>query len=110
MRIAEPHPDLAALPPDVKEAAHRFANGEVAWPNEHAAEAIEALAAAGKRVLGLDARTLYPDGGVMEIPVSAWEKKTSESRVDQVERCRAEAIQALPQAISEGTHVLITWD
>jgi hypothetical protein len=109
MRISEPDPKLAGLPDEVRAAAHVFSNGEVAWPNEHAREAIEALAAAGKRVLGLDARTLYPDGGVMEIPVSAWHE-TAASREEQVGQCRAEALAALPLALSEGTHVLIDWD
>ncbi|HEV3230506.1 MAG TPA: hypothetical protein VGY97_13600 [Solirubrobacteraceae bacterium] len=109
MRIEEPEPDLDALPPDVRAAAHVFENGEVAWPNDYASAAIEALAARGKRVLGLDARTLYPDGRVMEIPISAWEEAPG-SRGEQVKQCRAEAIEALPLAVSEGTHVLITWD
>lgn len=72
MRLAEPDPDLAALPDAVRAAAHVFHNGEVAWPNDDAESAINAPADTGKLILGLDARTLHPDGGVMEIPVSAW--------------------------------------
>jgi hypothetical protein len=109
MRISEPDPNLAGLPEEVRAAAHVFSNGEVAWPNEYARAAIEALTAAGKRVLGLDARTLHPDGGVMEIPVSAWHE-TADPREEQVGQCRAEAHEALPLAFSEGTHVLIDWD
>lgn len=90
-------------------AAHVFANGAVAWPNEHAEAAISALARTGKLVLGLDARTMYPDGGLMEMPISAWRETAGEAEADAVERARAEALGALPTAISEGTHVLITW-
>ena len=109
MRVTEPDPRLAALPPEVRVTAHVFDNGEVARPNEYAAAAINSLAAAGKRVLGLDARRLYPDGGISEIPVSAW-KRTQAAREEQVEQRRVEAIGALPRAVSEGTLVLITWD
>jgi hypothetical protein len=102
-------PRLAQLPEDVRHEAHVFDNGEVAWPNEHAFSAINALANAGMRILGLDAQTLYPDGGVMEVPVSAW-RETASPRDEQVEQCRAESLEALPFAIEQGTHVLITWD
>jgi hypothetical protein len=109
MRDAEPDPDLAALPDPVRAAAHVFQNGEVAWPNDHAEAAINALAARGKVILGVDARTLSPDGGVMEIPVSAWVPRPTEAGKAAVERARQEALAALPFAQSEGTHVLITW-
>jgi hypothetical protein len=109
MRIAEPDPDIAALPHAVRAAAHVFENGEVAWPNDHAEAAINALAASGKVIYGLDARTLFPDGGVMEIPVSAWEPQPNEAAEEAVERARREALAALPFAQSEGTHVLVTW-
>ena len=109
MRLGKPNPRVAELPVEVRAAAHVFVNGEVAWPNDHAEAAIEALTATGKRILGLDARTLYPDGGVMEIPISAWSENEG-SRAQQVAQARVEALDALPLALSEGTHVLITWD
>jgi len=109
MRVTEPNLRLAALPPDIRATAHVFDNGEVAWPNEHAASAINALAATGGRVLGLDARTLFPGGKTREISVSAWER-TQAPRDEQVEQCRIEAIAAPPRALSEGTLALITWD
>jgi hypothetical protein len=109
MRVGEPDPDLAVLPDEIRAAAHVFHNGEVAWPNEVAEAAINALAATGKLILGLDARTLYPDGGVMEIPASAWEEQPGESAADAIERARVEALEGLPFAFSEGTHVLVTW-
>lgn len=70
MRVGQPDPDLAALPDEVRATAHIFSSGEVAWPNDRAEAAINALATSGQLVLGLDARTLPADGGVMEIPVS----------------------------------------
>ena len=109
MRIGEPDPDLAALPNAVRATAHVFHNGEVAWPNDATETAINALAASGQVILGLDARTLFADGGVMEIPVSAWEREPNESDEEAVERARQEALSALPFAQSEGTHVLVTW-
>lgn len=87
-----------------------FSNGEVAWPSVDAGPAIVALAASGKRILGLDARKLYADDGVSEIPISAWREQPGESRGEQIERSRVEALEALAVAASEGTHVLITWD
>ena len=89
MRVGDPDPDLAALPRPVRATARAFDNGEVAWPNENAEAAVNALAATGKRILGLDARTLYPDGGIVEIPISAWREEQGESRGEEIERsCR----------------------
>jgi hypothetical protein len=109
VRISELDPDLAALPDAIRVAAHIFRNGEVAWPNDSAEAAINALADNGKLILGLDARTLFPDGGVMEIPVSAWAERSGETAEEAIERARREALEALPTARSEGSHVLITW-
>lgn len=109
MRIGEPHPVLGQLPEDVRAAARVFANGEVAWPNDHAEAAVKAIAAAGRIVTGLDARTLYDDGSLVEIPISAWGEQEGESHGAAVERARAEALDALPVARTEGTHVLIGW-
>ena len=61
---------LARLPEAARQTARIYENGEVAWPNEHAAFAIEALADAGFLILGLDARTHHPDGSLSEVPVS----------------------------------------
>jgi hypothetical protein len=109
MPSGAPDADLAALPDSVRATAHVFRNGEVAWPNDHAEAAIDALAAAGHVVLGLDARTLYPDGGVMEVPISAGFQGPTGVGGDQAERARRDALAALPLAKSEGTHVLVTW-
>ena len=107
MRLGQPDSDLAALPDSVRATAHVFSNGEVAWPNEHAEAAINALAANGHVILGLDARTLFPEGGVMEVPISAGHRRSE--RGDPAERARLDALDALPLAKAEGTHVLITW-
>jgi hypothetical protein len=109
MRVGEPDPDLAVLPDDVRRHAHVFANSEVAWPNDHAEAAVEAIAAAGRIVVGLDARTLHEDGTLMEVPISAWQERPGELRRAAVERARQEALESLPLARSEGTHVLIDW-
>jgi hypothetical protein len=102
VRAGDHDRDLAALPDEVRRSARVFANGEVAWPNEWARDAINALADSGRSILGLDARTLYPDGCVMEVPVSS-------SGLD-VEAARRAALEALPDAVAAGTHVLITWE
>ncbi len=109
MKRASVDAELALLPDDVRSTAHVFSNGEVAWTADRAAAAIDALADRGRVVLGLDARRLYPDGGLMEIPVSALQQKPGESHNDRVERGRREALGALPRAVEEGTHVLVTW-
>ena len=109
MRSGEPDTDLAALPDSVRATAHLFHNGEVAWPNDHAEAAINALAAAGHEILGLDARALLPDGGVTEVPISAGAFRSLQRAGDQVEQARLDALAALPFAKSEGTHVLVTW-
>ncbi len=109
MPSGEPNADLAALPGVVRATAHVFSNGEVAWRSEHAEAAINALAAAGHKILGLDARTLFPDGGVMEVPISAGSFGSDGVGGDEVERARRDALAALTLAQSEGSHVLITW-
>ena len=109
MRVGEPDSDLAALPDRVRAAAHVHHKGEVVWRNDHAEDAINALADNGKLIHGLDAWTLYPDGGVMEIPVSAWKEQAGETEDEAIERARREALDALPFAKSEGSHVLIGW-
>ena len=74
------------MPDAVRAAAHSFHNGEVAWPNDSAEAAINPLADTGKLILGLDARTLFPDGEVMEIPVSAWAERSGETAKEGVAR------------------------
>lgn len=77
--------DLARLPEPVAAAAHVYDNGEVSWPNHHAEAAVNALADAGFLILGLDARTHFPDGRLMDA-----------------------ALEDLAIATEHGDHVLIT--
>jgi CHASE2 domain-containing sensor protein len=60
--------DISALPAELQEAARVDVNGEVSWPDERAASAIEALTATGHRVLGLDIRFYLADRTFYEIP------------------------------------------
>jgi hypothetical protein len=53
------------------------ANGEVAWPLAGAAAVVNALADAGRLVLGLDLRS-YDADGVMELPWSYFDGSDSE--------------------------------
>ena len=41
----------------------------------------------GQLILGLDARTLFANGGVMETPISAWEREPNESDEEAVRTC-----------------------
>ncbi|XAY06029.1 hypothetical protein DSM112329_02890 [Paraconexibacter sp. AEG42_29] len=86
-----------------------FANGDVAWLNEHADAAINAIADAQRLIVGLDARTMFSDGGYTETPISAWTEAPNEGSDDAIERARGEALDALLLAKSEGTHVLLNW-
>ena len=109
MALDEPSEDLSNLPPHVRAAAVVFANGEVAWRSDAAGAAIDALAADGLTILGLDARTLTPDGTIFEVPISALQSVEGEAADARVDRAREEAVAALPLAIENGDLVLITW-
>jgi hypothetical protein len=103
--------DLSMLPDDVRDAARVRENGEVEWPLADAPRAIDALAGAGRIVLGLDLRS-YPDGGTMEIPWSDFEPKSDDDQ--DIEEARQAAHAALARDnFAEHRHlaewVLITW-
>lgn len=95
--------DLDALPLPLRLSARVDANGEVAWPRTDAAAAVNALADAGRVVLGLDLRT-YDADGVMEIPWSA-------SGWGDPERARQAALAALAREDmpTDVEWVLVTW-
>src|SRR5258708_21680562 len=59
-----------SMPPDVEDAARRTDSGEVEWPLDRAASAINALADARCVVLGLDIRRYDDGGGTWSIPCS----------------------------------------
>lgn len=103
--------DLSMLPDDVRDAARVRENGEVEWPLADTPSAIDALAGAGRIVLGLDLRS-YPDGNTREISWSAFEPNSD--GVADIEEARQAAHAALARdnfaeyrPLAEW--VLITW-
>lgn len=113
--------ELGILPGDIQKTAHIYENGEVAWPNDKAEAAINALADAGFLILGLDARKQLPGGGFQESPVRDYGialRYTADKglhNADQphveasVEARRGVALSHLPRAFEEGDYVLITY-
>jgi hypothetical protein len=108
--------DLSSLPVALQSEAIQIASGEVMWPRTVAARAVEALAAGGNVVLGLNLRS---DGGGHTPPGLATEVPWSDFRPQgdalgaQVEPAKDYALSALRRpdlAEFEGYHwVLITW-
>ena len=103
---AVPASDLKCLPSEVQASARTLQNGEVCWPLSHVAEAINALADAGRIVLGLDVRD-YPDGDAF-VEVS-WSRFEPAGRVDDVELAREHALSALLRPDLPGTCFVVTW-
>jgi len=96
-----PATDLDILPPALRVSARCEPNGEVAWPVSDAPAVINALADAGRTVLGLDLRA-YADDGVSEV---AW----SDHSGFTVEGARSQALAALGRDDLPGEWVLVTW-
>jgi hypothetical protein len=97
--------DLALLPSSVQTGARCTGNGEVEWTVGEAPAALQALAAAGFRTVGLDLRRYDEAGGTWEVP---W---WSSSTADASER---DALAALDRFRTDDTlhdfeWVLITW-
>jgi hypothetical protein len=86
--------DLSALPTDVRESAHVLDNGEVEWRPADARAAINALAATGHVVLGLDLRS-YPDGPTFEVPWSIFKPVQTMDMDANIEAGRQVALNAL---------------
>jgi hypothetical protein len=97
--------DLASLPPDLAESANVDDNGEVWWRSDAAERAVNALADAGRVILGLDLREYDNDGRFFETAWSAFEPTGS----NDVERGRSAALAALARPDRTGNAVLITW-
>ena len=97
--------DLTLLPARVQEAARVLDNGEVMWPVGEAEQAIEALAAVGRVVLGTDVRDYQPDGSFFE---TAWSSFEPGGVDDADSGCRA-ALSALHSGSLPGDWVLVTW-
>ena len=108
-----PSPDLTFLPVDVQQAARRTTSGrEVLWPRDSAASAIEALAAAGRIVLGLDLRRYDTDQSFLEAPWSIFDP-SSRPLEPLVAAARQVALDALMRADdgewNQYDWVLVTW-
>lgn len=101
------------LPEDVRGRARVEENGEVEWRLADAPQAINALAAAGHVVLGLDLRS-YPDGQTFEVPWSDFRPDGAGSAEANVEASRQAALHKLaPESLAEfadeAEWILITW-
>ena len=97
--------DLADLPETVRLAARVLDNGEVMWPAEQAASAIDALADCRRVVLGLDVRDYAPDGSFFEIAWSSFRP----SGDDDVANGHRAALDAMESRPIPGNWVLVTW-
>jgi hypothetical protein len=97
-----PVDDLDVLPAALRESARRDENGEVTWPLADAAAVVDALADAGRVVLGLDVRTYGDDGSIAEV---AWSDHSGRN----VEEARLAALAALRREDLPGDWVLVTW-
>jgi len=95
--------DISALPADVQSAARIDTNGEVSWPEQQAARAIEALTVAGHQVLGLDIRDYLADGTFFEVP---WYDSSRQADVLQA-LARAGELEQPDGAVER--RVLVTW-
>jgi hypothetical protein len=101
-----PADDLRFLPADVQASARPLDNGEVCWPLSHVAEAVNALADAGRIVLGLDVRDYQDDGTFFEVP---WSDFQPLGQADDVERAREHAQAALLRSDLPGSWLVVTW-
>ncbi len=103
---------LDRLPADVQGMARVYDNGEVAWPRDHAATAIEALGKANCLILGLDFRR-EAAGRILEYPWSSYEPESPiASGVDDTV---SQALDDLHQGLEHDElekfpWVLVTWD
>jgi len=98
--------DLSALPADVRDAAHVDYNGEVSWRDDQAADAIQALLAAGHRVLGLDIRDYFGDGTFFEAPWYAADSRSHENALQKLSRI--DELEVPDNAVER--RVLVTWE
>lgn len=97
--------DMAALPAAVQRAAHTDEHGETTWRIEAAVSAIQALAEAGRVVLGLDVREYAIDGTFTE---AAWSSYEPTGNGDP-EAAGAAALEALSREHLPGEWILVTW-
>jgi hypothetical protein len=105
-----PASDLSDLAARVRSSAIVLDNGEVMWPFDDAADAINELARSGRVILGLDARDRHDAGLATEVPISSI-KPAGEAA--DVEHGRQAAIEALGRAERvtgwAQPNLLVTW-
>jgi CHASE2 domain-containing sensor protein len=101
--------DIRALPADLQHSARIDPNGEVSWPDGDAASAIDALTAAGHRVLGLDIRFYLEDGTFYEIAWSNSDSPAAEARADALDALSRIDELERPENTAE-RRVLIIWE
>lgn len=111
-RFARRQIDIEGLPASIREQARIYDNGEVAWPREAAAEAVEALGHCGNLILGLDFRRDEREG-IFEAPWASIEPR--ERTADEVRRTVAGALEALTKGLNskdlrDFPWVLVTWE
>jgi hypothetical protein len=101
--------DISDLPADVQRGACVQSNGEVHWRDDEAAEAIEAIAALGHRILGLDVRFYDADSRFYEIALSSSSAKDpSDAKTDALRALARIDDQETPEGTVE-RRVLIAW-
>ena len=103
-------PDLSFLPPELNRRVRIDPNGETSWPRDQARSVIDALAGAGRLVLGLDMRRFDEQGRIMETAWSDFEPDREADHAVNVAAARRAALDALPGGDDYGDWVLITWD
>jgi CHASE2 domain-containing sensor protein len=101
--------DISGLPTDLQDAARVEANGEVSWPEEKAADAVETLTAAGHRVVGLDIRFYFSDDTFHEIAWCDWDADPSAARAAALNALSRIDDLAWPTDAVE-RRILVTWD
>ncbi len=113
-----PDDDLSFLPTEFRSSAIRTASREVMWPLAVAAPVVNAIADAGRLILGLDLRSdgggITPSGLATEVPWSAFRPEVVGWDA-RVEAAREDALKALKRRRTDGGEmsgydwVLITW-
>lgn len=94
--------DLNVLPEHLRRRARVESNGEVQWHVTDAADAIEALASAGRVVHGLDCREYAEDGTFTEVARSDYAGRDAHGSRDA-------AMAALKERDLPGSWILVTW-
>lgn len=97
--------EMAALPKPVQRNAQPTESGETMWHVRAVRGAINALADAGRIIVGLDVRDFALDGSFRETAWSSYEP----TGANDVEVARTAALSALDREQLPGDWVLVTW-